>query len=137
MRARILLILSAAVLLVAVPNAGAAKSARQPLQVATTTFTQDGQQLTWSLELKQPFSPGALARDNRTLCLLIEGAKGGQVSAQVCVAGPRPGSGAPRLEVAPVTAKGVGSAHFITATVKRSSSRELSASFTPASIGIG
>lgn len=124
-------------LVVAVPNADASKPARQPLQVASTTFTQDGQQLTWSVELKQPFSPGALAHDNRTLCLVIEDAKGGQASAQVCLAGPRPGSGAPRLEVAPVTGKGAGTAHFISATVKRSSSRQLSASFTPASIGIG
>jgi peptidoglycan/xylan/chitin deacetylase (PgdA/CDA1 family) len=136
-RARILLILSAAALVVAVPDAGASKPAPEPLQVASTSFTQDGQELTWAVELKQPFSPGGLARDNRTLCLLIEAAKGGQVSAQVCVAAPGAGSSKPRLEVAPVTGKGAGTAHFISATVKRSSSRELSASFTPASIGIG
>jgi peptidoglycan-N-acetylglucosamine deacetylase len=136
-RARILLILSAAVLVVAVPNAGASKPARQPLQVTSTTFTQDGQQVTWAVNLQQPFSPGALAGDNRTLCLLIEGAKDGRVSAQVCVVGPKAGSGTPRLTVSPVTGKGAGKARFISATVKRKSSHQLSATFTPASIGIG
>ena len=54
-------------------------------------MTQDGQQLVWQLKMAQPFSPGALARDRRTLCLLIARANTGTVTGQLCVAGPSKG----------------------------------------------
>jgi peptidoglycan/xylan/chitin deacetylase (PgdA/CDA1 family) len=119
-------------LVVAVPNAGASKPGPQPLQVSSSSFTQDGQQVSWTVQLAAPFSPGGLARDKRTLCLLIEGARGGKVTAQVCVAGPKAHGRSARLQVIPASGK----PHFIAATVKRSSSSNLTATFTPASIGI-
>ncbi len=127
-----MLILSAAALIVVVPNAGASKPGPQPLQVVKSTFTQDGQQVSWSVALAHPFSPGGLARDKRSLCLLIEGARG-KVNTQVCVAGPKAHGRTARLVVVPTSGK----PHFIAATVKRSSSSNMTATFTPASIGIG
>ena len=94
-------------------------------------MTQDGQQVSWSVNLAHPFSPGGLARDKRSLCLLIEGGHG-KVSNQLCVAGPRPGGKSARVEVVPPNGK----PRFIAATVKRKSSHNLTATFTPASIGI-
>ena len=130
-RARLLLILSAVALAVVVPNAGASKPAPAPLQVDRASFTQDGQQVSWSVNLAHPFSPGGLASDKRSLCLLIEG-RHGKVSNQLCVAGPRPGRKSARVEVVPPNGK----PRFIAATVKRKSSHNLTATFTPASIGI-
>ena len=87
--------------------------------------------------LAQRFSPGGLAHDKRSVCLLIERVRGARVTAQVCVAGPRRGRRSPRLDVAQVTRAGAGPAHFIAAAVSRSNARQLTATFTPASIGIG
>jgi hypothetical protein len=57
-RARLLLTSFAVALAVAVPNAGAAKPAPQPLQISSSTLTQVGRQLTWTLVLAQRFMPG-------------------------------------------------------------------------------
>ncbi len=137
-RARLLLISIVVAFAAVVPDTAAAgKSAPQPLQVSSSTLIQAGRQLTWTLVLAQPFSPGALARDKRSVCLLIERARGGRVTAQVCLAGPRHGGRSPRLDVAQVTPTGTGVPHLIAATVSRSGARQLKATFTPASIGIG
>jgi peptidoglycan/xylan/chitin deacetylase (PgdA/CDA1 family) len=136
-RARLLLTSIAVALAIAVPDAGAAKPAPQPLQISSSTLTQDGRQVTWTLVLAQRFSPRGLARDKRSVCLLIERAKGGRVTAQVCLAGPRRGGRSPRLTVARVTRTGVGPVHFIADAVSRSSARQLKATFMPASIGLG
>jgi peptidoglycan/xylan/chitin deacetylase (PgdA/CDA1 family) len=117
--------------------AAAAKPAQQPLEVASSTFTQSGQQLSWAVALTHPFSPGALARDGRSLCLLIERVRGGKPTARVCVAGPRRGGKAPQLTVATVSGKSIGRAQAVKATVTRNSSSQLKATFLPASIGIG
>lgn len=136
-RARLLLTSFAVALAVAVPNAGAAKPAPQPLQISSSTLTEAGRQLTWTLVLAQRFAPGGLAHDKRSVCLLIERVRGARVTAQVCLAGPRRGRRSPRLDVAQVTRAGAGPAHFIAAAVSRSNARQLTATFTPASIGIG
>jgi peptidoglycan-N-acetylglucosamine deacetylase len=107
----------------------------QPLSVQSTSLTQNGQQLVWKLNMGQPFSPGALARDRRTLCLLIERADNGAVTGQLCLAGPRPGDHVPQVLYASVN-KGVsGQARAIAATVARGSNRDLTASFAPSAIG--
>jgi peptidoglycan/xylan/chitin deacetylase (PgdA/CDA1 family) len=142
-RARLFVISGAIALAVAVPEAGASKAPPEPLQIANSTLTQSGQQISWSVLLTQPFSPGGLAGDHRSLCLLVERTKDGSVTAEVCVAGPRSRKGSRalkspfRVSVASVTSTGVGRAHLISAGVSRAGSRQLTATFTPASIGIG
>jgi peptidoglycan/xylan/chitin deacetylase (PgdA/CDA1 family) len=110
--------------------------AKQPLAVQTASLVQDGQDLVWQVELAEPFSPGALRRDHRSVCLLIERAANGSVTSQVCLSSPRRGAHTPQLISTPVTALGPGRASAIAATVTRSSDRELTARFLPASIGL-
>jgi peptidoglycan-N-acetylglucosamine deacetylase len=106
----------------------------QPLAVQSASLTQDGQKLVWQLKMAQPFSPGALARDRRTLCLLIARADTGTVTGQLCVAGPRDGQHAPQVLYAPIS-KGVSArASAIAATVTRGSNSDLTASFAPSAV---
>jgi peptidoglycan/xylan/chitin deacetylase (PgdA/CDA1 family) len=116
--------------------AGAGSVARQPLGVQTASLAQDGQDLVWQVELAHSFSPGALRRDHESVCLLIENASGGSVTAQVCLAGPARGQRSPRLIYSRVTRAGPGVSVAIDATVTRSSNRELTASFLPSSVAL-
>jgi peptidoglycan-N-acetylglucosamine deacetylase len=110
--------------------AGAAGAPPQPFSVSAASLGQDGQDLVWQVELAHPFSPGALSRDHRSLCLVID-----QVSSsEVCVAGPGRGRHAPSL--LQLAGAGGGSGHAIPATVSRPSDRELTATFLPSSIGV-
>ena len=119
-------------------NAAGASSimAKQPLAVQTASLVQEGEDLVWQVELAQPFSPGALRRDRRSVCLLIERAANGSVVSQVCLSGPRRGARTSQLIYTPVAALAPGRGSAIAATVTRSSDRELTASFLPASIGL-
>jgi peptidoglycan/xylan/chitin deacetylase (PgdA/CDA1 family) len=119
-------------------NAAGASSvmAKQPLAVQTASLVQDGKDLVWQVELAEPFSPGALRGDRRSVCLLIERAANGSVASQVCLSGPRRGAHTPQLISTPVAALGPGRGSAIAATVTRSSDRELTARFLPASIGL-
>jgi peptidoglycan/xylan/chitin deacetylase (PgdA/CDA1 family) len=108
-----------------------------PLAVSSATLQQRGRELVWRVTLAQPFSPGALARDRRTLCLLIERPADGTVAGAACLTRPARHSRAPRLTYARVTARGSGRPRLVPATVTRSSSRELTASFLPAAVGLG
>jgi peptidoglycan/xylan/chitin deacetylase (PgdA/CDA1 family) len=130
--------MAVALALGAAVNAAGASSviAKQPLAVQTASLVQEGQDLVWQVELAQPFSPGALRRDRRSVCLLIERAANGSVASQVCLSGPRRGARTPELIYTPVAALGPGRGSAIAATVTRSSDRELTASFLPASIGL-
>ncbi len=109
----------------------------QPLQVRATSLAQDGQQLVWRLRLSASFSPGALARDGRALCLLIERTANGTVAGQACITGPSRHGRMPRLVYMPITSKGAGRPRAVDATVSRSGSRDLVASFLPVNVGIG
>lgn len=120
----------------AVPTAAAAGSHTAPLRIATASLAQDGQELVWRVELAAPFSPGALARDHLSLCLLIQSARGATDKGQLCVAGPARRSRVPQLLFAPVTSGSPGPARAISATVTRPSARELTASFLPAAVGL-
>ena len=126
----------AATLVVITASAGASSTPTEPLGVQTASLTQVGQDLVWQVELSQPFSPGGLRRDGRSLCLLIERGSGGSVVGQVCLAGPRRGRQSPTVLYSPVTRAGPGSSVAIAATVTRSSDRELTASFLPSSVGL-
>lgn len=108
----------------------------QPLAVQATSLVQDGQDLVWQVELAQPFSPGALARDHEALCLLIEGPTSGAASSQVCVSGPSRGQRTPRLISIPSVAGVPRPGRPIAAAMTRSSDRELTASFLPDAIGL-
>jgi len=79
--------------------------AGDPLEVASASLAQDSLDLVWRVQLAEPFAPGALARDHRALCLLIERVTDGTVAAQGCVAGRGP-HGEPKLMYEPVGANG-------------------------------
>ena len=109
----------------------------QPLAVQTASLVQEGQDLIWRVGLAQSFSPGALRRDGRSVCLLIERAADGSVVSRVCLAGPRRGARASRLIYVPVTGAATSRGRAIAAAVTRSGDRELTASFLPGSVGLG
>lgn len=130
---------SAAVLVLlfaAAQVAGASTVASRPLPVQSASLTQNGRQLVWQLRTSHPFSPGALARDRRTLCLLVERADSGSIAGQLCLAGPRKRQRVPQLLYASVTGGVSGRARAIAATITRASDRELTASFLPSAIGV-
>jgi peptidoglycan/xylan/chitin deacetylase (PgdA/CDA1 family) len=77
-----------------------------------------------------PFSPAALARSGRSLCLIIEAGNNDAISAQVCVTGPARGRYSPRLMVA----NGSAPFRFLKATVSRAGASELTALFDFSSI---
>jgi peptidoglycan/xylan/chitin deacetylase (PgdA/CDA1 family) len=134
-RSRLLVISFLAGLAIAAPVAGASKPNRQPFTVSASSLTQSAQQLIWTVRLASPFSPAALRRGGRSLCLLIERAGNGTVSGQLCVIGPRSAGTAPRVAYQQVGRSGPGPASAIAATVSRSGARSLTASFLPGAIG--
>jgi peptidoglycan/xylan/chitin deacetylase (PgdA/CDA1 family) len=114
----------------AVQSAGAAAKGRQPFPITKASLTQDGTQLLWHVELGHNFAPAKLKSGDRSLCLLIERAKGGSVSGVLCV-DPAKDSKALQLDYQHVTAKGRGPAHRIGATFSRSSAKDLTVRFGP------
>ena len=128
--------LGAVILAFGVHVATAGEIVPVPLTVQAASVAQDGQNLVWQVELEAPFSPAGLRGDGRSVCLQIEAASTGSVAGEVCVAGPRRGERSPTLLYSPMTPAGPGTAVAIDATVTRSSNRELTASFLPASVGL-
>ena len=130
---------------VAVPMARAARAAhagRMPLAVHNASLQQVGRDLAWSVELTTPFSPKALAPAGRSLCLAIERRRGVEATGQLCVIAPGDGRRTPRLEYRPDIATSAGQPHLgppsiIGAVVTRAGSRQLTATFLPAAIGVG
>jgi peptidoglycan-N-acetylglucosamine deacetylase len=118
-------------------SAATATTGSQPLSVQSASLSQNALQFVWRLNMSQPFSPGALARDRRTLCLLVDRAGNGAVSGQLCLAGPRQGDHTPQLTFASVSNGTAGQARVVRVTVTRASNRELTASFLPGVIGAG
>ncbi len=134
---------AAALFLIGIPAAGASKpvrptsqAGRRPLSVHASALTQAGRQVVWTVDLDQPFSPAALARAHRSLCLLIEHARNGSVTGELCVTAPAAAGRDPRVEYAPITRTGPGPARVIATTISRTGSHELTAAFEPASIGL-
>ncbi len=125
-----------ALLIVVSPVAGASNGGRLPLPVRTSSLTQNGQQLSWAVTMDGSFSPAALTRQGRSLCLLIERVQNGSVAAQLCLAGPGGRARVPRVLFAHVTAAGVGRAQTISATITRTSAAQLTATFVPTSFGL-
>ena len=109
----------------------------EPLVIQTATLAQDGQDLVWHVELAQPFSPGALASDGRSLCLLLDpGPHNGSSVRKICLAGPSRHAHTPRLLYTAASGSGSGRMVSIDATVTRLTDRDLTASFLPASVGL-
>ncbi len=115
--------------------AGGSSEGGKPLPVYAASLTQQGQQLVWQVELATPFSPGALAKEGRTLCLLTQPTTNESVAGRICISGPNRRSRTPRLLYAPLSG-GSDAARVVAATVTRSSDRELTASFMPAAVGL-
>jgi peptidoglycan/xylan/chitin deacetylase (PgdA/CDA1 family) len=107
--------------------------ASAPLPITTASLEQQGRMLVWRVQLAGPFSPRALARDGRAVCLLLGN---GRIDARVCVTGPTRGSRTPRLVYARADAAPSELGQPIAARVTRSSPRDLTASFLPAEVGI-
>ncbi|MFZ0092078.1 MAG: hypothetical protein WAL63_21445, partial [Solirubrobacteraceae bacterium] len=86
MRARliILLMVMAGLGVVATATATASRSQPAPLAVKSASLTQSGRQLVWTVALPTPFSPAALARAGRSLCLQIEQGRDARVTGQLC-----------------------------------------------------
>jgi peptidoglycan/xylan/chitin deacetylase (PgdA/CDA1 family) len=120
--------------------AHATHTAPAPLVVRTSSLTQSGQDLVWSVQLDTPFSPGALAPGGRSLCLLLEQVRDPVQTGQVCLIGPRAGAATPRLQYRPVVDAGLGHTRLgtrstVTATVTRNGSSQLTATFPASAIG--
>jgi len=96
--------------------AGTAPPPGKPLQVFTTSLKQDGLDFVWRLQLAKPVAPAALAKDHRTLRLLIERPGNDTVAGQVCVVG-KGRQGGPRVIYEPISAAGPGPARPVTATI--------------------
>ena len=109
--------------------------ATSPIAIRTASLTQDGQQLVWHVQLARPFAPGYLERAGRSLCLAIERANG-STEALVCVGSARQGRSA-GLFYMPMDAAGPAPARAVAATLSRSGSTDLTASFLPSAIGRG
>ena len=116
--------------------AGAGRTGGRPLRVRAASLTQDGQQLVWRVELDRSVSPGAFVRDGGSLCLAIERVASATVTGRLCVARARRHQRQLRLVYMRMTGRGSGPGRVIGATVVPGT-RELTATFLPAGIGIG
>jgi peptidoglycan/xylan/chitin deacetylase (PgdA/CDA1 family) len=114
---------------------GTPKPGGRPYTVASSAVTQSGGSVVWSVKLTAPFSPAAMHKAKRSLCLLLERPANGRVFADLCVIGPRSGGKHPRIVYQPVTHGVPGHATVIDATVTRPSTRTLTASFAPSAYG--
>jgi peptidoglycan/xylan/chitin deacetylase (PgdA/CDA1 family) len=111
-------------------------AASSPLPIQSASLAQSGKQLTWTVTLKQPFSPSRLARDRRSLCLMLERVQSGSLRGEVCLVGPARRSRTPRVTYSQVVGGRETAPRFVSATVSRSSSRELTATFVPSDVGL-
>jgi peptidoglycan/xylan/chitin deacetylase (PgdA/CDA1 family) len=106
-----------------------------PLHLHTSTLTQDGGVLVWSLSTSRSWTPASLGSDRQSLCLRLVFQSGGSfASRDVCVT---PAGDAPRLAFARVLRSGGhGPMHPLSARVRRPDDRSLVARFDPAKLAI-
>jgi peptidoglycan/xylan/chitin deacetylase (PgdA/CDA1 family) len=118
-------------------TSSASGSANQPLQIRSASLSQDGRQFVWQVQLERPFSPGTLASNRRSLCLLLERVATGRVRGELCVAAPpRRSSAQARLVFTNVTGSRPGRGQVIRATVTRTTTSDLQASFLPGAVDL-
>jgi peptidoglycan/xylan/chitin deacetylase (PgdA/CDA1 family) len=122
-------------LTVGVAASGASSVRRQPFGIETASLTQHGTQLVWKVKLDHSFAPARLGQGGRSLCLLIERARGGSVSGVLCVDPTKDGK-QPQLVYQHVTAHGRGPGHRIGATFSRSGRTDLTVRFGPGGLGL-
>ncbi len=111
--------------------AGAAGSVTSPapLQVASSSVNQNGQQIVWSVRTTGRFSVAGLRQDHISLCLVIEGVKRASAVGELCLA---PGKHAPLLVYLKATGDTFGRGRVVGATITRAGPYELTATFLPA-----
>jgi peptidoglycan/xylan/chitin deacetylase (PgdA/CDA1 family) len=135
-----ILVAAGVVVTLAMPGSGMAahrtvrSSVVRPLAVRAASVTQDGRQLVWYVRLTSRFSPSALGRDHRSLCLVIERPRTASVSGVLCIEPPRRGTSA-RLVFSRVTVHGRGAGTVIAAVLSRSGASDLTARFLPSAVG--
>lgn len=115
------------------PRRGAAGT---PFQLEFASLCQDGQQLLLRIQLAHPFSASALAREERSLCLLIERVATGAAWGEACVIHPGRRSHEPRLAYIPIRGSTIGPSQVIAANVTLPSSSELNITFLPAAVDL-
>ena len=118
-----------------VAPAAASRQAHAPLSVDRASLIQDGRSLVWRVDLGHPFSPAALERDKRALCLVIERVRRATIVGMLCVEPPGR-AGRARLEYFHVLRNSPGAGHYVDATITRASNEDLTAAFLPANIGV-
>jgi peptidoglycan-N-acetylglucosamine deacetylase len=116
--------------------AGAVRSGPEPLLVTSSSLVQNGQQITWRVQMAGPFSPAAVVRAGGTVCLLRERLNQ-SVAGEACIYGPKGRVTTARIIYMPVTAAGPGPGRRVSATITRPGVRTLSATFAPQDIGTG
>lgn len=109
------------------------RSAPAPQRVATSTLSQDGQQLVWAVSLTKPFSPSGMRAEREDLCLIVRRTND-SVSGQLCLTPPIGGQRDPRLIYQAVTVHGPGRGVVIAASIRRTSNANLRARFLPGEI---
>jgi peptidoglycan-N-acetylglucosamine deacetylase len=105
--------------------AGAAKRRPVPLGIHSASLVQSGQQLVWTVSTDGPFSAAGLRHDHRQLCLVVDRR---HVDHDLCV-----GTGPKHLALFYHAKHGW---HLVHATISRTGSDQLTASFTPSVIGV-
>ncbi len=122
--------------LVTAPGAAATRTPPQPLPVQSASLVQGGQLLVWQVQLTQPFSPGALARAQRALCLILERPRSDVITGEACLTGPARHSRTARLLYTKLRGTHRGAPQLVAATITRTSTKELTASFLPSAVGL-
>jgi peptidoglycan/xylan/chitin deacetylase (PgdA/CDA1 family) len=106
----------------------ASRAAASSPAVQWASLAQSGQDLVWRAQLSTPFTAAALARQNATLCLMIERAATSAVRGQVCLT---PAGRHSAL----VASYGTGHRR-IDATITRPTATTLRAEFLPGAVGL-
>ena len=116
---------------------GAATRAPEAIRIHSASLTQDGQQLVWRVVTDDPFTPSSLATRRVTLCLIVARPKPLASMGELCVGGSRHGAHTVVFDRQIKRSGATTAARAIPATVTRTNGEELTASFLPASIGLG
>jgi peptidoglycan-N-acetylglucosamine deacetylase len=117
-------------------QATSAVARQTPLAVRAASLSQQGRRLRWTVSLDRLLSTTAMSRQRRSLCLLIGGAASKRSSALLCLAPGGRGAEA-ELRFARIDAEGISAWRTIEARVRRPGPDALTATFAPASIGLG
>lgn len=106
-----------------------------PLHLHTSTLTQDGGVLVWSLATSQPWTPASLSSDGQSLCLrLVYQLDGSFASRDVCVVRSRTAVSLAFARV--LRSGGHGPMHPLSARLRRPDGRSLVARFAPAKLAM-